>query len=497
MRIGFGGYVNETNSLCGILNTLEMLKKEATEKDALLQECDSKSAYISGFVAQAQEMGIAPVPGMYVFFPPSGPSTREAFEYGRDRMVQTLLDAHQEAPLDGIALYLHGAGVAEGYPDIETEILRAFRAAFGQNMPIGLVMDLHGNISESTVALADVVVGCKTYPHVDGYQVARQTFRHLINIIRTGKKPYKRLIRLPMHMAVNGGVTTGGPAKEIRELMEQLERDDPELLQASAFQGFPYADIPDAGVSVITMGATQEAADRNALHLAKAIWEQRAQFILSGNSAEQAVALALQAPDGPVLIYETADNPGAGTPGDGTHLLREFLKADVPAAFGYIYDPQVAEQAAKAGVGATIRCSLGGKHIPINGAPLELEAYVKTVSDGRSVHKSPVNKGSPVEMRTTVCLEVGKVQIVVGSSRRQTFDDVPFILGGVDWQQMRLLGLKSSQHFKAWWGDKVHTMIAAEPPGIVSGNLNILPLENVNRDYYPLNMDRQWRPEIK
>lgn len=83
----------------------------------------------------------------------------------------------------------------------------------------------------------------------------------------------------------------------------------------------------------------------------------------------------------------------------------------------------------------------------------------------------------------------------MASSRRQTFDDVPFILGGVDWQNMRLLGLKSSQHFKGWWADKVHTIIPTDPPGIVSGELTCLPLEHINKDYYPFNMDLQWQLE--
>ena len=363
-------------------------------------------------------------------------------------------------------------------------------------MPIALAMDLHGNVTEEMIDLADFAAGCKHYPHIDEYEIGRETMAHLINMIRTGKKPYKRLIRLPMHLVVNAGVTTSGPAGAVNRMMQKLEQEDEELLQISAFQGFPYADIPQAAVSVIAMGATQAAADRNAKTVANYIWDHRAEFVVPTHSAKEAVELALQAPAGPVLINESADNPGAGTPGDGTHLLRAFLEADVPAAFGFIYDPEVAQQAAKAGVGATIRCRLGGKTDRYNGDPLELEAYVKTVSDGRSYRKSPMGKGLPIDLGTTVCLQVGKVQIVVCCTRTQTFDDNPFVLGGVDWRQKRLLGLKSSQHFKGWWADQVHTIIAADPPGLVSGDLKSLPLTSAPKDYYPLHTDRQWKPEF-
>ena len=494
MRIGFGGYANETNGLCNILNDKELVKSRAAEKETLLRNSTGARFYCGGFVDEALAQGVEPVAGFYVFLLPSGPSKKEALEYGRDRIVATLLEEHEKEPLDGIALFLHGAGVAEGYDDLEGEILRAVREAFGPDMPIAIAMDLHGNVTEEMISLVDFAAGCKNYPHIDEYETGRQVMGHLIERIRSGKKTYKRLVRLPLHMPVNGGVTTEGPAAKVRDLMEKMEREDPELLQISAFQGFPYADIPQAAVSVIAMGTTQAAADRNAKALASYIWDHRADFIVPTNGAREAVALALQAPEGPVLINESADNPGAGTPGDGTHLLRAFLEADVPAAFGFIYDPEVAQQAKEAGVGATIHCKLGGKTDRFNGEPLELDAYVKTVSDGRAIRKSPMGKGMPIYLGTTVCLEVGKVQIVVACTRTQTFDDAPFVLGGVDWRQKRLLGLKSSQHFKGWWADQVHTIIPADPPGLVSGNLQVLPLQRAPKNYYPLDPGCTWEP---
>ena len=76
------------------------------------------------------------------------------------------------------------------------------------------------------------------------------------------------------------------------------------------------------------------------------------------------MAQALAAAHGPVVVNEYADNPGGGTPGDGTHLLRAVLDAQ-PApgtcCFASINDASVVDQARQAGVGATISVSLGGK----------------------------------------------------------------------------------------------------------------------------------------
>ena len=43
----------------------------------------------------------------------------------------------------------------------------------------------------------------------------------------------------------------------------------------------------------------------------------------------------------------------------------------------------VARQAHEAGVGATIAISLGGKSDDLHGEPVETEAYVKALTDGR------------------------------------------------------------------------------------------------------------------
>ena len=211
------------------------------------------------------------------------------------------------------------------------------------------------------------------------------------------------------------------------------------LLQASFFHGFPYADIDIVSASVLTVAETQEAADRNAQAIAQYAWDHRADFGGPLLSAQEAVDEALKFPEGPVLIHESSDNPGGGAPGDSTHLLGELLRRDIPSAFGYIYDPEVAQQAASAGVGATISCRLGAKTDKLHGEPLELtDAYVKSVTDGDFILKSPMGKGALKRMGLTAHLVVGNVHIVVCGKRTQTMDDAPFYMAGLDWRNMPL-----------------------------------------------------------
>jgi len=492
MRIAIGGFCHETNFFSSVIVDMELLKKSTVAKDALLKAYTGAHTYVGGFIDEAQALGVEIVPAQQTSLKPSGPCVTDGFEQMRDSLAEMLYQSYQEKPYDGIAMFMHGGGSVAGYPDPEGEMLRAVRAKLGNDIPIGVVLDLHGNITEDMIALSDLLTGCKHYPHIDEYDQGRVMFRLLCDKIEKGYTIYKRRVQLPWLMVPAQGVTTAGPAHDIQQLCFAREQEDPELLQAAFFQGFPYSDMPDACVSFVTMAKTQESADRNAMDIARYAWSRRKDTIVPLFGAADAVEAALQCEQFPVLINETSDNPGGGTPGDGTHLLRELLRRNVSAAYGFIFDPETAEQAKQAGVGARIACRIGGKTDDIHGAPVEIaDAYVKCVSDGVFYLKSPMRLGGRSCLGTTACLEVGNVSIIVASFRTQTFDDGPFLCAGVDWTQKKIVALKSSQHFKGWWADKISTIIPCDSPGLQSADLTTFNFRLANTACFPL-VDAQW-----
>jgi len=486
MRIAIGSFCHETNSFGNTLVTREQLRRCTWERAGLEKSYRGSHTYLGGFYDEAQALGVEIVSAAASSMKPSGPCVREAFEEARDRLIALMVEEYESQPFDGIALFMHGACAALGHPDVEREILELLRERLGNKLPIGVVMDLHGNLSYEMVALCDIAMGCKNYPHTDEYEQGRNMFRLLVDKIEKGYDTYCSLVKLPWHMVPAQGVTTSGPARDVQQLCIQHEREDPQLLQASFFQGFPYADVPICSVSFLTVAKTRQCADRHAKELACYAWNRRADFAVPLYSAQEAVALAMRAPK-PALIHESSDNPGGGTPGDGTHLLRELLRVNVPSAFGFIFDPEVAELAKKAGVGSYISCKLGGKTDSFHGEPIVLtDAYVKSVSDGSFIRKNPMGFGGKNSLGTTACLVAGNVQIVVASFRTQTFDEGPFTAGCVDWEVLDLIALKSAQHFKGWWQDKVQTIIPCESPGLQTANLTLLDFNHADTTYYPL-----------
>lgn len=490
MRIAIGGFAHETNSFGNTFVTAEFLAKHTCAKEALTRAFQGTHNYIGGFYDAAQELGVEIVPIQYSSLKPSGPCLQDGFEAIRDNLIQLFAEEYEKEPYDGIALFMHGACAAIGHPDVEGEVMALLRQKLGRKLPIGLVMDLHGNLSQEMTALCDIAMGCKCYPHSDEYDQGRNMFRLLVDKIQNGYDTYCSLVKLPWHMVPAQGVTLSGPAMDVRQKCIDREQEDPDLLAASFFQGFPYSDVPICSVSFLTTAKTKECAERHAKELAAYAWNRRADFAVPLYSAEEAVARALEAgktQKKPILINESSDNPGGGTPGDGTYLLREMLRVNVPSAYGFIFDPEVAELARKTGVGNTLTCKLGGKTDTFHGEPIELkDAYIKSVSDGSFIRKSPMSLGSKDCLGTTACLVVGNVQIIVASVRTQTFDEGPFTAGCVDWSVLDIIALKSSQHFKGWWIDKVSTIIPCESPGLQTANVALLDFKQADRSYYPL-----------
>ena len=492
MRIAVAGFYHETNWFGSVLVTPEVLAGRKIEGNRLIAVSTGVRTYQGGIVDEAAVQGVELVPLVLYSLLPSGRITKESLELARDNIVALLCEAHAQQPLDAIAMPMHGAGAAEEYPDVEGELLRAVREKLGREIPIGVCLDLHGNITEEMVAQADVLIGVRGYPHVDEYETGREMLRLLCDVVRTGCRPAMRLVKLPWLLAPAYGLTTAGAGSDVREFCLAEESRNPDLLRATFFHGFPYADVPCAGVSVVAVAKTQEVADSSALKIANYAWDHREDFSAPVYSAAEAVDVALSYGEGPIIINESSDNPGGGTPGDGTYLLRELLRRNVPSAFGFIYDPEVAKQAADAGVGAHISCRLGGKTDKIHGEPIEIaDAYVRSISDGEFIRRPPMGGGVRTRLGLTACLVVGNVSIVVAGNRSQTFDDGPFRIAGIDWQSQRILALKSSLHFRAWWSDKVRGIVPCNSPGIHSADLTTIPMKNADTSYYPLG-DPAW-----
>src|SRR5690606_37383374 len=95
----------------------------------------------------------------------------DAFE----AMSEAILGAVRQG-CDAVLLDLHGAMVTESLDDGEGELLARVREA-APGVPIGVALDLHGNITPKMLDNADVLAGFKTYPNVDMLETGEHVVR--------------------------------------------------------------------------------------------------------------------------------------------------------------------------------------------------------------------------------------------------------------------------------------------------------------------------------
>ncbi len=486
MRIATGGVIHETNTFCkGFTPASDFRQLEGQE---IIEAHTGVRSYLGGVIEGCERHGYELVPVFVANATPSATIARVAYEGLRDRLLDGI---RNQGPFDAICLTLHGAGVADGYDDIEGDIVRRTREIVGPDTPIVVTLDLHGNMTREMVEHADLCLPCHYYPHIDMYERGQEAIDLLAQIVSGELKPTSHLAILPMMISTT--TSNLAPVSQINDLCFDKE-EEPGVVDCAFCHGFAPADIPQVGITILaTTNNDPDRARRVADDVARAIWERREEFPHKLRSADEAIEAALTTDGKPVILNEASDNPGGGGPGDGTHLLRAMLAArPADATFGHIWDPEVAEQAHAAGPGATIEIRLGGKHEELHGAPIEATAYVKCVTDGQFIQQSPMGQGARVNLGKMARLEIDGIDVLVSSRRAQTLDPEVFLLHGIDVMRNKIVAIKSSAHFRAGFEPIAHAIIQADTPGLNSVDISTFSYHRVDPPVWPLDPSVTW-----
>ena len=479
-------FQHETNIFCPVKADRRAFEEfYFHESEGVLAAFGGTGTIMGGFLKALADEGAEVVPVLATQANPSGLVTREMFEFARERIVKTIA-AHPD--VDGILLGLHGAMVSEAALDSEGALLEAIRAAAGPRLPIVGTLDLHGNVTPKMVANADAFFPYESYPHTDCFDRGCEAGRCILKMIRGQLSPVMKLRRIPV---LAHFVETA--AEPHRSLLPQVRRwkETAGVVNAAYLHGFPWSDIPEAGISVLAItDEKDDLANRITADLAETIWRSRDKFQKKLFTPEEAVEIAMQSPIGPVIIADVADNPGGGGSGDSTFILRALKQAGATdVGFGVVADPKAVQLAIEAGVGARVRLSLGGKLAPpeISGGPLEISGTVKTIADGRFYNKGPMMKGLQNNIGRTVVLDSDGIDIIILEWRMQPFDAEVFRRLGIEPSEKKILVLKSAVHFRASYGAMAKKIIEVDTPEYGTMNFESLQFNHIRRPVYPLD----------
>ena len=489
IRLAITGILHETNTYAAASGGPTPLDwfRQFHGQDIVHRLAGTNSA-VGGYLAACAAHGVQAVPAYAAQATPSATIAHEAYVAMRTQLLQALQAA---LPVQGVLMALHGAGVAEQVDDIEGDLLQHVRALVGPGVPIAATYDLHGNLSDAMVANADFTLPCRLYPHTD---MAERAAEGVDLLLRQLKGDIGRPVTAARRLPILGQVVATEPGALPSAVNVRCAEVAawPGVLDCSWFHGFPYADIAMPCVSVVcTTDGDALLAQRAVDHVADWIWQQRQAFLRPLISPRDGVSQALAATEGPVVVNENADNPGGGTPGDGTHLLRALLEARPPAGracFGILSDPEVVQQAIEAGVGATLTVRLGGKRGPFQGQPIEAQAVVKCLTDGRFTNRpGSMLAGMAFNLGPMCRLVIDGVDVLVASRPDQTWDPEVFLLHGIDVQQRQVVAIKGANHFRAGFRGVARQIITVDSEGLSSADLSLFPRNRLAVALWPLS----------
>ncbi len=481
--IAVGGFQHETNTFAPHLAPFENFARAdswpgLSTGQALIEAMHGLNIPLAGFIESAQQAGHRLHPLAWCAAEPSGYVTRDAFE----RVADMICDALAAMSVDAVYLDLHGAMVTAHYEDGEGELLRRVRAIVGADTAVVISLDLHANVTDAMLEYCDAMTVYRTYPHLDMAETGARACS-LLQKCR-GQKLHKVMRRIPFLIPLTSQCTDFDPCRAIYRLLPQLSGATG-MVNIEFAAGFPPADIGECGAAIVAYGENETVTKASADSAYRRVLNAEADFHFETFSADDAVRRAMTNATGrPVVLADAQDNPGAGGTSDTTGLLDALVRHGAEmAVLAVLYDPEVADMAHAAGVGAVFDAALGAKSGFAGVEPYRGRFKVEALGDGRFVFTGAMNLNSHAELGNMALLRIvdenSEVRVIVGSSRAQCLDLAMIRHLGIEPTAQKIVAVKSTVHFRADFDPVAAETLVALAPGANSCKLIELEYRNL------------------
>jgi microcystin degradation protein MlrC len=489
-RIALGGIMHETHTFAEVPTGMRDFEIGTLHRGVeMLEQMGDTRAGIAGMMAVGAAHDWELLPTLYTMAMPSGVIEQATYDTLADELVERL---RATLPLDGVLLMLHGAMVTDDLLDPEADILRRVREVTGPDIPVVVEMDLHGNISLAMTELADAVVAFDANPHIDAYERGVEAAEIMCEILDGRVAPVVGIYQTHLLLSPQVTGTADLPLRAALEAAWRFE-DEEDVVCVAVFGGFAYADTPFTRCSVV---ATVDGDLGRARQIAVEVGAIAEAGIGSARFAavppDEAVRQALAIPGGPVILVDSADNIGGGTPGDGTDALRALLAVDVREATVAIADPAAVRACHEAGVGEQIDMEIGGKADSWHGAPVRVTGEVRALTDGyfdfemANSHLASF-RGKGMDMGPSAWLRVGGINIAINTNKTPPFDLGQLRSLGIEPESQKLIAVKAAVAYRAAYLPIAAGVVEMDTTGLCTANLARFPYRNLDRPLFPLD----------
>lgn len=490
LRIGLLGFYHEANSFAPTPVDDAYIRAAGTFwGEDLLQEYRGSESTAGGFIAAAEEDGLVDlVPLVLSVLVPAGPVTAEALRSQVGRFREALAD---HGPFDGVLVVLHGAAVSEEIDDVDGHLLGVVRAAVGPGAFIGTSLDLHANISAEMCDIADLLNTYRTNPHVDARPAAEEIARLLFAAARGEVTPTTAFVPIPAFINILRQNTDVPPMSDIMA-ETRATAALPGVLTATVAEGYPYADVPEMGMSVVVItDDAPEQATQLARALAASVWQRRGEFDAQIPEPDEAIAIAAESAATPVLLLDVGDNIGAGAPGDSVVLLKSAIRGGFRDLVTIVNDPASAAECHEVGIGGELELTIGPRGQRALTAPMTAHATVIGLSDGNFEASGTLHAGIrrfKAGPSAAVRLATGQTVVV---TTRVTLPLTPVQLEeiGLSLTDYRAIVAKGVHSPLAGYGPHVGLVLQVDTPGVTAANCSLFAYEKRRRPLFPLERD--------
>jgi len=469
--IAVGGMQHETNTFAPTRADYEAFVQgggwpSIQRGEPMFEAVAGANLPLQGAIVALRSAGHRLVPLTWAAASPSAHVTRDAFETIVGDLIARLRAAGR---VDGVYLDLHGAMVTEHHDDGEGELLRRVREVVGPEVPVVASLDLHANVTQAMVRHADALSIYRTYPHVDMAETGARAAGLLMRLLSSGRRFAKALRGFDYLTGIPSQSTFIEPCRGLYALLGRLEEQTGVSL--SFAPGFPMADFPECGMSVVGYGHDERAVHSAVDQFADAVNAAEKDFALELLEPDEAVrrAAARGEPGSPVVLADTQDNPGAGGNGDTVGLLQALVGQRAEGAvLGLLIDAASARRAHEAGQGATLDFALGAVSGVPGHHPLHGRFTVERLGDGQFRCTGPMFNGFRMALGRMALLrseQAPGVRVALASRKCQAADQEMFRHLGVEPARQRVLALKSSVHFRADFQPISREVLVVRSPG--------------------------------
>lgn len=489
-RILIAGLVHETNTF---IDRPTKLADFRTLRGVELFTAEGDSSILAGVLAVARTQQWDVLPAIHMDATPGGTVD--------DAVVETFLHAVEETvtsaspgSITGVWLNFHGAMVSKSFPDVEGMILAHLRRLPAcADIPIAMVLDLHGNISQTMAQAADILVAYRENPHTDAQAAAMESARLLDRLLRCGGRATSVCLQVPLLLPPLATATASNPMQTLEAMARQLEAQQPDLLAVSVFSGFSYADVPDAGVSFTASTTGELAAASAALELlAAAAREMREAALPIGIELADALDQVQGHESGPIVLVESSDNIGGGAPGDLTIVLRGLIERNISGAGVIINDPDAVTALQNWSYGQRGSLVIGGRSGELGAVPLPLYVELLSRSDGQYTledrHSHNAGSGLQAEMGACAVVRAKGVTLLLTSRRTAPFDLAQWRSQGIDPETFFVVAVKAAVAHRQAYDPIAKASYILNTPGPCANDLRILAYLNLRRPMYPLDV---------